>query len=47
LQILDTLHTQLPNPPFTEKDKTAAADQVFEHIWQLSQSGIFDEEAVA
>ena len=47
VEILDTLHTQLPNPPFTEKDKTAAADQVFEHIWQLSQSGIFDEEAVA
>jgi type I restriction enzyme R subunit len=32
--IMDSLWQALPNPPFTDDDKTAAAEEVFAHVWQ-------------
>ena len=34
--ILDQLYMELPTPPFTDEDKQAAAESVYEHIWQQS-----------
>ena len=34
--ILDQLYMELPTPPFTDEDKQAAAESVYEHVWQQS-----------
>lgn len=39
--ILDHVFTTLPDPPFSDFDKQAAADRLYEHVWQLSASGGF------
>jgi len=37
--ILDHVFSTLPDPPFTDIDKQAAADRLFQHVWHLSASG--------
>ncbi|MGD1090169.1 MAG: type I restriction enzyme endonuclease domain-containing protein, partial [Verrucomicrobiota bacterium] len=37
--IRDELFTALPTPPFTEDEKTAMAQRVYDHIWQQSAAG--------
>jgi hypothetical protein len=39
--ILDHVFATLPDPPFTDLDKEAAADRLFQHVWHLSASGGF------
>ena len=39
--ILDHVFATLPDPPFTDFDKQAAADRLFQHVWHLSASGAF------
>lgn len=39
VEIRDALYLQLPDPPFDEATKEAAANEIFDHVWQLSQSG--------
>ncbi len=39
--ILDHVFTTLPDPPFSDLDKQAAADKLFQHFWRLSASGGF------
>ena len=39
--ILNELFTVLPAPPFTEDEKSALAQRVYQHVWQQSASGIF------
>jgi type I restriction enzyme R subunit len=39
--ILDHVFATLPDPPFTDIDKQAAADRLFQHVWHLSASGGF------
>jgi type I restriction enzyme R subunit len=39
--ILDHLFEALPSPPFSENDKQAVANQVYQHIWQQSMNGQF------
>ena len=36
--ILDSVYQELPDPPYTAKDKQALAALVYRHIWQLSVS---------
>jgi type I restriction enzyme R subunit len=37
--ILDHVFVTLPDPPFSDLDKQAAADRLFQHFWHLSASG--------
>jgi len=37
--ILDKLYQSLPRPPFTDDETEAAAELVYEYIWQRSASG--------
>jgi type I restriction enzyme R subunit len=39
--ILDHVFATLPDPPFSDLDKQAAADRLFQHVWHLSASGGF------
>ena len=39
--ILDEIFTSLPTPPFTTKEKEAAASDVYDHVWQQAVSGEF------
>ena len=39
--ILDHVFTTLPDPPYSDVEKQAAADRLFEHFWHLSASGSF------
>ena len=39
--ILNELFTVLPTPPFTEDEKAAMAQRVYQHVWQQSASGVF------
>jgi type I restriction enzyme, R subunit len=39
--IRDELFTLLPTPPYTEDEKAAMAQRVYEHVWQQSESGGF------
>lgn len=39
--ILDHVYQALPDPPYTEDDKRAAAVLVYRHIWQQSAAGLF------
>jgi len=39
--ILDHAFATLPDPPFTDLDKEAAADRLFQHVWHLSAGGGF------
>ena len=39
--ILNELYTVLPTPPFTEDEKAALAQRVYQHVWQQSASGHF------
>jgi len=39
--ILDHVFTTIPDPPFSDLDKQAAADRLFQHVWHLSASGGF------
>ena len=43
--ILDKVHTNLPEPPFTAKGKAAVAAEVYDHIWQQAVSGGFAKAA--
>ena len=43
--IRDELFTVLPTPPFTEDEKAAMAQRVYQHIWQQSASGVFASPA--
>jgi type I restriction enzyme R subunit len=45
--ILDKLYNALPTPPYTDSDKEAMAQRVYQHVWQQSASGYFAKEAVA
>jgi type I restriction enzyme R subunit len=45
VEILNQVFQFLPNPPFTEEDKQAAAQRVYQHVWQQSQSGHFGDAA--
>jgi type I restriction enzyme R subunit len=38
--ILDDLYRSLPRPPFTEEETEAAAERVYDYVWQRSTSGI-------
>lgn len=37
--------TLLPDPPFTEEDKAALAERVFQHVFQQSTAGAFETQA--
>ena len=39
--ILDEIYENLPTPPFTPEEKTAAANDIYEHVWQQAASGHF------
>lgn len=39
--ILDHVFSTLPEPPFSELDKLAAADRLYQHVWHLSAGGTF------
>ena len=39
--ILDHVFATLPEPPFSDLDKLAAADRLYQHVWHLSASGGF------
>ena len=39
--ILDEIFTSLPTPPFTTKEKEAAASDVYDHVWQQAVGGEF------
>ena len=43
--ILDEIYANLPTPPFTPEEKTAAANDIYEHIWQQATSGHFAKVA--
>jgi type I restriction enzyme R subunit len=40
--ILDNLFSALPTPPFTVEEKESLAKRVYNHVWQQSASGYFD-----
>jgi type I restriction enzyme R subunit len=42
--ILDHVFATLPNPPFSDEDKQAAARKVYQHVWRQSASGNFGAE---
>jgi len=37
--ILDQLYEVLPSPPFTEDETDAAADRIYEYVWQRCATG--------
>ena len=39
------VYTLLPDPPFTEEDKAALAERVFQHVFQQSTAGAFGTQA--
>ena len=39
--ILDSVFASLPNPPFTDEDKSSLALQLYQHVWQLADNGIW------
>ena len=39
--ILDHVFSTLPDPPFTDLDKEAVAERLYQHVWRLSASGGF------
>lgn len=39
IQIVDNLYQMLPKPPFTEEETEAAAERVYDYVWQQSLSG--------
>ena len=43
--VLDQIHLNLPTPPFTEEEKKAAANEVYEHVWQRAIRGDFSMAA--
>ena len=43
--ILDKVHTSLPEPPFTAKEKAAVAAEIYDHVWQQAVSGGFAKAA--
>ena len=43
--ILNKVYSNLPTPPFTEKEKEEAAAEVYTHIWQQAVSGEFAKVA--
>jgi len=45
--ILDKLFDVIPMPPYTEDDAQAAAERVYQYIWQRSAAGAFPTSAVA
>lgn len=44
--IMDYLYEALPEPPFTEEDKEAAAKVVFQHVWQQGRGDGLGSAAV-
>ena len=47
VSILDHLFRALPTPPYSDDQKQAASKRVYQHIWQLSASGLFPAAAAA
>lgn len=43
--ILNEIYAKLPSPPFSPKDKEAAANRVYTHVWQQTIAGTFAEAA--
>ena len=43
--VLDQIYVNLPTPPFTEEEKEAAANEVYEHVWQRAIRGDFSMAA--
>ena len=43
--ILDEVFVNLPTPPFTNEEKEAVADNVYDHIWQQAVNGEFSKAA--
>lgn len=41
--ILDHIHLTLPSPPFSEDDKTTAAQELYDYFFQRSQTGVLFE----
>jgi len=39
--ILDHLFQVLPTPPFSDADKQAAAQEVYQYVWAQSNAGSF------
>ena len=39
--ILDEVHTRLPSPPFTTKEKEVVAAEIYTHVWQQVVNGEF------
>ena len=46
-RIMDSVFVLLPSPPFTEAEKQAAAQRVYQHVWQQSSAGLFAAGAAA
>ena len=42
--ILDSVFSQLPDPPYTETEKLQVAEQVYRHVWQQSTSNRFQSD---
>ncbi len=45
ISILDRVVASLPTPPFSEEEKQAVANDVYDHIWQQAVSGAFARAA--
>jgi type I restriction enzyme R subunit len=45
--ILDHLFLALPTPPFSDADKQAVAQQVYQYVWAQSNAGSFDRSTAA
>ncbi len=43
--ILNQVFANLPTPPFSEEEKQAVANEVYDHIWQQAVSGEFARAA--
>lgn len=45
--ILDHLFVTLPNPPYSADDTQAAANSIYEYVWQRSADGNFLQQGQA
>jgi len=39
IRIVDNLWEALPKPPFTDEETEAAAERVYNYVWEQSRSG--------
>ena len=47
VHILDNLFALLPRPPYSDEEMQAAADRLFDYVWQRSAGGMPFAEAAA